>query len=147
MITNIVPPRLEALCDAFAHLNGALDPQTDAYRLRNPLLLLAFNVKHPRDEKGRRIFRNIQVGYENGVYDLSLKCTGRTRAKLTPDSTVTDLAHVYAHPTTAVRYLVNYLRHALNDDTITARQPLRWFVEDNQKLLEALSAQEVKANG
>lgn len=145
-MTNI-PPRLDALADSFAQMYGALDPQSDAYRLRNPLLLLAFNVKHPRDEKGRRVFRNLQVGYENALYDLSLKCTGRTRAKLTPDSTLTDLAHVYGNPTSAVRYLVNYLRHALLDDTITAQQPLRWFVEDNPKLVAALSAQEVKANG
>lgn len=144
-MTNI-PPRLEALCDALAHMNGALDPLSDAYRLRNPLLLLAFNLKHPRDEKGRRIFRNFQIGYENGVFDLSLKCTGRSRAKLTPDSTLTDLTHIYGNPTTSAKYLVNYLRHALQDETITARQPLRWFVEDNPKYMAALAAEEVKVN-
>jgi hypothetical protein len=130
--------RLEALCDSFCHMYGAFDPLSDAYKLRNPMLLLAFNLKHPRDEKGRRIFRSITIGYENGVFDLSLKCTGRTRANLTPKSTLTDLVHTYGNPTSSVRYIVNFLRHALHDDSITPGTELSWFVQDNEKLSKVI---------
>lgn len=122
--------RLEALCDSFCHMYGAFDPLSDAYRLRNPMLLLAFNLKHPRDEKGRRIFRSITVGYENGCYDLRLKCSGQSRSRLRPEDVLSKLVCLYGNPVAATRKIVKFLRHALSDDTIPETVTLGWFLED-----------------
>lgn len=122
--------RLEALADAFSRMYGALDPQSDAYHLRNPLLLRAFNPKHERDPKGRRVFSSFVAGYENALLDLRIKCSGRSRAALTPASPLVDLVTTYGQPVSAVRYIVNFLRHALKDDTIRGDVRLGFFVEE-----------------
>ena len=86
--------RLDALVDAYSHLNGYHDPKSDAYQLRNPLLLKAFSPKHERDEQGRRRFPSFAAGYDNAILDARIKCMGKSFSKLTPDSTLTDLTGV-----------------------------------------------------
>ena len=120
--------RLEALADSFCKMYGAADPTSDAYHLRNPLLLRAFSPKHARDEKGRRVFVTFVAGYENALLDLRIKCSGQSRAKLGPDSPLVDLVTTYGNPVSSVRYLVNFLRHALKDETITNDVKLGWFM-------------------
>ena len=122
--------RLEALADAFAKLNGALDPLSEAYKLRNPGMLRAFNPKHERDVKGNRRFRHFIAGYENLLLDLRIKCSGNSRARLVPDSPLVDLVHTYGQPTAALKPLVRFLRHALNDDNIPEAVQLKFFMED-----------------
>ena len=123
-------PRTHALVDAFAKLNGAFDPQSDAYRLRNPLLLRAFSPKHDRDEKGFRRFKSFTSGYDNGILDVQIKCSGKSYSRsLTPESPLNDLVCIYGNPASATRYIVNFLRHALQDDTIPADVKLGWFIE------------------
>jgi hypothetical protein len=121
--------RLEALADAFMKMYGAGDPTSEAYQLRNPLLLRAFNPKHDRDPKGRRIFKTFVAGYENSLLDLRIKCSGKSRAHLTPESPLVDLLHLYGNPTTALKSLIRFLRHALSDDTIREDIQLGWFLE------------------
>ena len=122
-------PRIHALCDAFSKLNGALDPNSDAYKLRNPLLLKAFSPKHDRDEKGLRRFKSLVSGYDNGILDLQIKCSGKSFSKIGPESTLTDLVCLYGNPPTATKTVVNFLRHALQDDLIPLNVKLGWFVE------------------
>lgn len=122
--------RIEALCDSLMKMYGAGDPLSDAFKLRNPLLLRAFNPKHPRDEKGRRVFKTFIAGYENALLDLKIKCSGRSRAKLTTESPLVDLVHVYGNPTTALKSLVRFLRHALQDDSIREDVKLGFFLEE-----------------
>jgi hypothetical protein len=124
--------RIAALVDAFAQLNGALDPKTDAYQLRNPLLLKAFSPRHDRDEKGLRRFKSFPSGYDNGVLDATIKCSGRSfsaKHGLGPESPLSQLVCIYGNPVTATKYIVNFLRHALKDDTIMADVKLSWFLE------------------
>ena len=122
--------RVHALVDAFAKLNGALDPTSDAYRLRNPLMLKAFSPKHDRDEKGRRRFRSFTSGYDNGILDVQIKCSGKSFSKsVGPEAPLSALVCLYGNPISAARYIVNFLRHALEDDTITENIPLGWFLE------------------
>lgn len=121
--------RLEALTDAFMVMNGTHDPTSVAYKNRNPLLLKAFIPKHTADENGYRIFKSLVSGYDNGKLDLIIKCSGKSRSGLTPQSTLLELVKVYDNPTTASKYVVNFLRRSLNDDSITDRQPLNWFLE------------------
>lgn len=122
--------RIDALVDAFARLNGYHDPRSDAYQLRNPLLLNAFSPKHERDEKGRRRFPSFAAGYDNGLLDVRIKCQGKSYSKLTPDSTLTDLVCVYGNTRAAARGIKNFLRAALHDDTILESQSLGWFLEE-----------------
>jgi hypothetical protein len=133
-------PRIHALVDAFARLNGALDPQTDAYKLRNPLLLRAFSPKHDRDEKGLRRFKSFTSGYDNGILDAQIKCSGKSFSKIGSTSTITDLVCLYGNPATATKYVVNFLRHALEDDTIPSDITLGWFLEvSNPEIAEAVN--------
>lgn len=125
--------RLEALCGAFAKMNGALDPLMDAYQLCNPGLLRAFSPKHARDEKGRRVFTSFTAGWENLSLDLKIKCSGQSRAHLTPESSLVDLVTTYGNSTRALEYIVNFLRHALKDDTIPLTVKLGWFLEIEEK--------------
>jgi hypothetical protein len=129
--------RIESLADAFAKLYGAADPTSDAHYLRNPGLLRAFNPKHSRDEKGRRIFSSYVAGYENLLLDLKIKISGSSRSKLGPESLLVDLVHIYGNNTSTLKYIVNFLRHSLRDDTIPTDVKLGWFIEDT----------EVKTNG
>jgi hypothetical protein len=123
--------RLNALVDAFANLNGAFDPLSDAYKLYNPLLLRAFSPKHERNEKGLRVFRSLPSGYDNGVLDVKIKCSGESFSKkqVGPDKPLTNLVCIYGNPASATRRIVNFLRHALEDDTITENTLLGWFLE------------------
>lgn len=121
--------RLEALADAFMVMNGFHDPKSVAYRNRNPLLLKAFIPKHVADENGYRTFKSFVSGYDNGLLDLKIKCSGMSRSKLTPQSTLLELVKVYDNPATASKYVVNFLRQSLEDDCITDKQPLSWFLE------------------
>ena len=133
--TNTVPKvlRVHALVDAFARLNNYHDPKSEAYRLRNPLLLRAFSPKHQRDEEGRRVFTSFTSGYDNALLDVRIKCSGKSHSKLTPSSTLTDLVCVYGNPASAVRSVKNFLRAALGDENILESQPLGWFLLDEIK--------------
>jgi hypothetical protein len=123
-------PRLHALADAFANMNGAAGPTSVAYRLRNPLLLKAFSPKHIKDEtSGCRIFKTLTAGIDNGLIDLKIKCSGNSFSKIGPDSSLSDLVCLYGNPRSATRFIVNFLRHALEDETISDSIKLSWFLE------------------
>src|SRR5574337_943025 len=96
--------RLEALADAFSAMNGMHDPSSEAYQLRNPLRLRAFNPKHERNANGLRRFKTFVAGYDNGLLDLLIKCSGKSRAKLTPHSQLVELVAVYGNSPAAVKY-------------------------------------------
>lgn len=125
-------PRTHMLVDALARLNGALDPQSDAYQLRNPLLLRAFSPRHDRNEKGLRRFKSFPSGYDNGVLDVTIKCSGRSFSKIGPENTLTELVCIYGNPASAARYVLNFLRHAAKDDTLPADLKLSWFLEEQK---------------
>ena len=126
--------RLDALVDSFAHLNCWHSPSSDAYQLRNPLLLKAFSPKHEKDEQGRRIFSSFASGYDNGLLDARIKCSGKSHSKLTPDSTLSDLVCIYGNSIHATRTVKNFLRAALKDENIMESQPLGWFlIEENKE--------------
>ncbi len=122
--------RIEALADAFAKMYGALDPLSDAYKLRNPILIRAFNPKHERDAKGHRVFKTFIAGYENALLSLRLHCQGKLRSHIGPETPLVDLLHLYGNPTTALKSFVRFLRHALHDETIREDVKLGWFLED-----------------
>ena len=124
--------RLEALADSLSNLCSALDPDSDAYQLRNPILLRAFSPRHDRDEKGRRVFKTFIAGYENALLDLKIKCSGHSRAKLSPESELVVLLTTYGHPPTSIRYVIKFIRRALKDSNIPLNVNLGWFMDGEE---------------
>jgi hypothetical protein len=125
--------KIEALVDAFAKLNGAFnDPESEAYNLRNPLMIKSYGLpgKHQIDGQGRRVFDSMLSGYRAGLFDLEIKLSGKSRAKLSPDDKLENLLRVYGITELGgVKQIVNFLRRALKDQEIQAVTPLRYFLE------------------
>src|SRR5260370_534151 len=128
----MMPKRLEALCDAFAPMHGALDGMSEAYPPRNPIMLKAFPPNPPPHANGHPLFNTFGAGYENALLDLRIKCSGKSRARLTPESPLVDLITTYGNNTSCLRYIVKFLRHALNDPDIPEGIQLKWFLEDQE---------------
>lgn len=133
--------RLEALVGALAKLHGALDPMSEAYRLRNPIMLKAFSPKHEKNENGYRVFNSFASGWDNAILDVSIKCSGGSHARLKPDEdTLINLVLCYGEPKTAATFVKKYLRHALNDENIMERTKLAWFMEDSPQVQKPMVA-------
>jgi len=127
--------RIEALADAIARLNNAWTPESDAYQLRNPLLIKSFARpgKHNTDDKGRRIFESFLSGYKAGLFDLDLKLRGRSRAGLTTESTLENLLGVYGIDSiAAIDNVIAFVRRALKDQSINKKTLVTFFVEKEQ---------------
>ncbi len=76
--------RLEHLVAAIGYYNNLHDPDSVAYRLKNPLLVKSFGRpgKHEIDEEGRRVFDSIVAGYRACLFDTEIKISGNSRAGL-----------------------------------------------------------------
>lgn len=121
--------RLEALADAISFYHKAQDPESPAYQNRNPGMLKAISLKHPRDEAGHRLFNAFIDGYQALLYDLRLKASGTSFAKLPPEATINDLMHSYGqHGALAGRYIAKFITKALQAE-VTATTPLSYFLE------------------
>ncbi|MCI0421070.1 MAG: hypothetical protein L0312_17895 [Acidobacteria bacterium] len=126
--------RVEAIVDILGKLNGMGDPESEAYALRNPLLIRSFARpgKHETDDGGRRIFSSLLSGYKAGVFDCQLKLSGKSRAGLKPTDTLTNLLGVYGvKELGGIGTVVNFLRKALKDDRISKNTPLSYFVSED----------------
>ena len=124
--------KIEALLDAIGKLNGCFDPEQEAYRLRNPLLIKSFARpgKHQIDEKGRRIFSSFLNGYKACLFDLELKVSGRSRARVDVNSTLEQLLACYEIRTKmAIDHVISFVRRALNDQSISAATPVSFFAD------------------
>ncbi len=122
--------RLEALTDALMSQTGFLDPRSEEYRCRNPLGLKAFSMKHPHNDQGLRIFKNFTAGYVAGLFDVRVKCSGESRAKVDKESSLKELLRCMSKPTDKAHEVAEFLKQALNDDGISADTPLSYFVEN-----------------
>lgn len=121
--------RLEALLDAIAAFNGFKDPESHAYQARNPLMLKQFENGLYRDRLRR--FGSFVHGYQAAIYDLNVKCSGKSRAKLDDPPTLQGLIRVYSLPDGTANYVARYLRKALKDEQIRESTELRYFVENH----------------
>jgi len=120
--------KLEVLADAISYNNKAHEPETSAYQNRNPGNLLAFSFKHPRDEQGRRIFNSFLDGYQALLFDLRIKCTGKSRANIPDAANLNDLMKSYGHEDLTGRFVAKRIRKALNVE-VTELTPLTFFLE------------------
>jgi hypothetical protein len=120
--------RMEALAEAIASVSGYA-PGSALYKARNPGGLKAFG-KAPADENGFRIFNSIVDGWQALIFDTALKLSGASRAMLQPGNTLQDFALSHKQPITAADAYAKFLRRALNDDSITKKTELMYFLED-----------------
>ena len=122
--------KIEAIIDAVGKLNGMHNPESAAYALRNPMLLRSFARpgQHEIDAEGRRAFKTFLNGYRAAYFDVGLKISGNSIAKLSADSTLSQLLTAYriTEPL-AVDNVVSFLRRALQDQTISRTTPLEFF--------------------
>ena len=128
-------PKIESLVDALGFIHGMHVPSSLAYQLRSPLLIKSFAKpgKHVLDPEGRRVFPSLLSGYKASEYDMKLKVQGQSRAGLQPTDRIRNLFGVYGIKDLAeVDKGINFLRHALQDDTISRDTPLSYFIEEAQ---------------
>ena len=121
--------KLEALADAISYINLAHEPESPAAQNRNPGMLKAFSLNHIRDAGGHRVFNSVLDGYQALLYDLRIKISGKSHARLPENATIMDLLHVYGHSIETARSVAKRVRKALNEP-ITADTPLSFFRED-----------------
>lgn len=126
--------KIECLVDAIGRTNGMGDPESQCYRLRNPLLIRSFARpgKHETDEHGKRVFSSFLSGYKAGLFDIELKMTGKSRAGLTSASTLAQLLGVYGITEPGgVSTVVSFLRRALKDLEIKPTTLLSYFLQES----------------
>ena len=124
--------RVEAILDAICDLNGGLNPDSEAYRLRNPLLVESFANfgRHEIDDKGRRKFDSFVNGYKAGLFDLEVKLKGHSRARLNSESPLEDLLRAYRIVDGAdVDKVIEFIRRAIRDQSVSTDTPLQFFLE------------------
>lgn len=121
--------RIEALADAIINYSGYNNPESEAYKARNPGLLKVYTFKHLKTENAVRIFKSALDGYQALLFDLSIKCHGKSRTRLKPTSTLHDLIEVYGHHDLTAQYVAKFLRRALCDEKISESTQLSYFIE------------------
>jgi hypothetical protein len=120
--------KLEMMAEAIIKYSNYHNPDSAVYQARNPGGLRAFSPQHPRDEQGNRVFRSVLDGMQALLYDVELKITGRSKARLTPQNTLVDLATAYGQNPGAAQAWVKFLRRALADESITHKTQLSYFL-------------------
>lgn len=125
--------KIEVIVDGIGKLNGCPnDPESEAYRLRNPLMLKSYARlgKHEVTPEGIRIFTSFLSGYKAATFDVELKLKGQSRANVKSDSGLDQLLLCYGIKTAgAVDNVVSFIRRALADDSITRHTPCSYFLE------------------
>ena len=126
--------KLEALLYGLASINGWSNPDAESFQINNPLLIQNYSLpgKNEIDEKGRRVFKTAASGLHAGLYDLSLKIKGESRAGIKRDDLLENLLRVYnVIEPGGQQAVVKFLRRALKDQSIKVETPLAYFREEN----------------
>jgi hypothetical protein len=116
----------DALIDAIIQYSGYRVPGSAVHKARNPGGLKAHGEAKARDPENYRVFKTDIDGLQALKFDVRLKISGRAKAKCV---TVAELAEAYRQPVTAAKAWVTFIRQALNDQTISVKSPLTFFVE------------------
>lgn len=123
--------KVEAIVDAIGRLNQVNVPDSLAYQIRNPLLLVSFAKpgRHDVNDEGLRVFGSMLAGYKAGCFDVLLKINGRSRAGLRPVDALENLLGCYRISEKAARdNIVAFLRRALKDESISSKTQLNYFL-------------------
>lgn len=118
---------IEHLALAIIRTCGGFTPDSEAFQLNNPGLLRAFSVNHrPDSYKGYRRFLSWQGGFKALIFDLTLKCGGKSNASVEKVSQLKDLLALWEIKET--RKTLNFLRRSCNDQSISDSTSLEYFV-------------------
>jgi hypothetical protein len=118
---------LEHLAIAICKTTGGFTAESTAFQLHNPGLLKAFAPKHQDDSyRGYRRFSSWQAGFKALVFDLSVKCSGKSHASVKEWSTIKDLLGLWEIK--EPRKIINFLRRACGDESINENTSLEYFV-------------------
>jgi len=120
--------RLEALADAISHYSGYRDPSHPSYANRNPGRLRKFLVHQKADLEGMRVFDKHVDGYTALLFDLEVKCSGKSRTGLKGESPLKELLYTLDFGEESIRYPVSFLRKALQVEDLNADTPLMFFL-------------------
>jgi hypothetical protein len=123
---------LEALAEAISHVSGYTDPSSPVYRARNPGALKPRDERHTRDEHGFRVFNSVLDGMQALMRDLEIKLGVDGPGRLSADSTLSDLATAYGRQIAEAKAWANFLKRALDDESISPRTAIKRFIEENQ---------------
>jgi hypothetical protein len=126
--------KIEALVDAVAHLKGAsTNPDSDLYQIRNPIGTMSFSRpgKNEIDADGRRVFKTWMAGYRAAAFDLTIKCSGTSRAGLKKEDKLENLLGTLGiKELGGQQQVVKFLKIALKDQSISRTTLLSYFVEN-----------------
>ena len=125
--------KLEYLCDAIAEYTGSHDPRSEAYKLRNPLALREAEVA--QGESGKKVihfgelrkYRSWVHGYESALFDLKMKCSGKSSTGIVQYSTISDLSRFYGLNGSTAENVADFLSVAL-EAKVTADTKLFVFL-------------------
>src|SRR5208337_702886 len=111
--------RFEAVALAISEMNGAWDnPESRAFRLKNPGLLKTYRPEKKVDSEHYRIFTSIMGGFKALLADLDAKCSGKNH-RLSTENTLRDMLMLYGiNNDVAARKVLLFVRRALTDDSI-----------------------------
>ena len=126
--------KIEALALAIARQYDILEPGSEAFITMNPGLLRSFSPDRLDvvNENGIRVFGTLQGGLRALISNLESKCEGKTRAqtdnggKINQQSSLNELCKTF--PFIKTRKIVEYLRDALDDQALSERTPLQYFL-------------------
>ena len=128
--------RIEALFDALASLKGWSNPDSQAYQLRNPLMVKSFSKpgKNEITGEGYRIFSTQLAGIRAGLFDLDLKIRGKSRAGIKADDLLENVLRVFGVTELGGQQaVVKFLKRALKTQDIKTTTPLKWFLQENKQ--------------
>lgn len=122
--------RFEALALAISKINGGLDdPDSKAFKLRNPGMLKTYRPEKKTDSDHYRIFTSSMGGFKALVADLQAKCSGKNH-RLSVENTLGDMLRIFGFESSvAQRKIVLFVQRALQDESVTIHTKLSWFSE------------------
>jgi hypothetical protein len=108
--------RLEAICDAVAACNNYFDPDSEAYELRNPLLLIG--------TEGKRRFSCHKAGYASGMDRVSKYCLAHPE-----DSLNSLLEYCGVKLKLQQERAIDFISRCVNSNGLSMETRLDWFLE------------------
>lgn len=124
--------KLEAIAEAILDTSGYRTPDGPLYAARNPGGLPAFSPAHVRDEHNNRVFTSVLDGMQALLFDIEVKMSGKSRARLSPSNTIADFAVAFGQPATAAQAWAKFIRRALHDSAVNHKTALSYFLGETK---------------
>ena len=121
--------RIEALALTISKYSGGFDPEDEAFKLCNPGRLRSFSARTLQTSSDSRLrsFGTWLDGMRALVFDLQVKCGGKSRTHLKPAASLKDLLGIWEIRT--MRKPLTFLKRAIGASDIFPTTPVSWFLE------------------